>query len=221
MRKVEDQHWRAFIVGEVYPDEQVPWRDDPAFAAITAFPGLRESIGGRARPAIDQAVGLVRALQQRDLVEHVRAVAPAQGLCLGFGMNSVEPYDLLQAFQLDCVHGYEWIGSHVIEAAQALAALHAADRDLLRRIRLHHGTVSDLSAVADASVHVIYTANVFNREVPMTAETFACAVAEIRRVLAANGILLSRGSAGVLEEHLTSSGHWLLQTPLIAVFAKT
>jgi hypothetical protein len=219
--KNAESGWQAFIEGAVYPDEQTPWRDDPAFATVASFPGLRESIGGRTAPALTQAIGLVQALQKVDLMERIQTVTPALGLCLGFGMNGLEPYDVLHTFALDCVHGYEWIGIHVNEAAQVLAALPSEDPPLVGRIRLHHGTVSDLSAVADASVQVVYTANVFNREVPMSSETFERAMAEICRVLAVGGILLSRGSAGVLEEHLAPHGRWLLHTPLMAVFAKT
>jgi hypothetical protein len=216
----QNQNWRDFIEGELYPDAQVPWRDDPAYVLLLQVPGLRESVGGRLTLALNQAIGLVRALAGVDLCEVVRVSQPVQGLCLGFGMNFMEPYDLLQVFKLDRVHVYEWIGEHIVEAAQAFQALRAADPLLPDRIRLHHGTISELSALADGSIHVVYTANVFNPEIPMTDETFARAVQEIVRVLGVGGVMLSRGSAGGLETELARYGRMLLQTPLISVFEK-
>lgn len=215
-----DQSWQEFIAGEVLADTQASWRDDPAFAVIAEFPGLRDSVGGRIAAALTQAIGLVQALTQVDLVEVVHDSAPAQGLCLGFGMNALEPYDLQQVFGLDLVHAYEWIGTQVIEAARTLHALRTADPLLPTRLRLHHGTISNLNALGDASIRVVYTANVFNREIPMTTSTFAGAVREIIRVLAKGGVVLSRGSSGVLEEELAQYGRLLLQTPLVSVFQK-
>jgi len=214
------QSWRDFVEGELYADAQAPWRDDPAFALLLQVPGLRESVGGRATAALQQAVGLVRALARVDLLEVVHSQRPAQGLCLGFGMNALEPYDLLQVFALDRVYAYEWIGEHIVEAAQMFQALRAQDAALPARVRLHHGTISDLSALTDGAVRVAYVANVFNPEVPMTSETFARAVREIVRVLGAGGVVLSRGSVGGLEAELARHGRMLLQTPLISVFAK-
>ena len=213
--------WKQFIEGPVYPDDQTPWRADPAYVPILTYPGLRDSIGGRLAPALSQAIGLVQAIARVDLLEVVQANRPAQGLCLGFGMNILEPYDVLHTFKLDCVHGYEWVGEHVVEAAQALASLPAPDPALPTRVRLHHGTISDLSALADASIQIIYTANVFNREIPMTEETFNRAVQEVMRVLAEGGVVLSRGSSGMLEEQLARHGRMLLQLPLVSVFWKT
>jgi hypothetical protein len=216
----QKQSWQDFLAGELYPDAQVPWRDDPAYGLLLQVPGLRESVGGRSAAALHQAIGLVRALAGVDLCAEIRAGQPAQGLCLGFGMNLMEPYDLLQVFRLTCVHAHEWIGEHIIEAAQAFQALRTADLSLPDRIRLHHGTISDLGALADSSIRVVYSANVFNPEIPMTDETFVRAVKEIVRVLGTGGVLLSRGSAGVLEAALTQYGRMLLQTPLVSVFAK-
>jgi hypothetical protein len=85
---------------------------------------------------------------------------------------------------------------------------------------LHHGTVSDLSALADASIRVIYTANVFTWEIPMMPETFSKAIQEILRVLVDGGVVLSRGSAGVLEAHLAQHGRMLLPLSLISVFQR-
>jgi hypothetical protein len=215
------QDWRDFFEGELYPEAQVPWREDPAYGLLLQIPGLRESIGGRSAAALQQAVGLVRAVAGVDLCARGRVNRPAQGLCLGLGMNLMEPYDLLQVFGLTCVHAYEWIGEHLIEAAHAFQALRTADPLLPERIRLHHGTISDLSALADGSIHVVYTANVFTPEIPMTAETFARTVKEIVRVLEMGGVLLSRGSGGVLEAALAQYGRMLLQTPLVSVFEKT
>ena len=216
----QKQNWRDFVEGELYPDAQVPWRDDPAYVLLLQVPGLRESVGGRSAAALNQAIGLVRALAGVDLCAGVRASQPAQGLCLGFGMNLMEPYDLLQVFGLTRVHAYEWIGEHIIEAAQAFQALRVTEPLLPGRIRLHQGTISDLSALANGSMHVVYTANVFNPEIPMTDETFARAVQEIVRVLGEGGIVLSRGSTGVLETELAQYGRMLLQTPLVSVFEK-
>jgi hypothetical protein len=67
---------------------------------------------------------------------------------------------------------------------------------------------------------VVYAANVFNPEIPMTAETFAKAVKEIVRVSGGGGVVLSRGSTGALEAELSRHGRMLLQTPLISVFEK-
>jgi hypothetical protein len=212
--------WQEFIAGEIYADAEAPWRSDPAYALLLQFPGLRESVGGRITDALKQAIGLVRAMTQVDLLEKVHASSPAHGLCLGFGMNVLEPYDLLRAFALDCVHAYEWIGEHVLEAAQALQALRAADPLLPSRVRLHHGTISDLSALANDSIGIVYVANVFNPEIPMTEETFARALKEIVRVLTSGGFLLSRGSSGVLETALSQHGRMLLQTPLVSVFQR-
>ena len=214
----QDQGWQEFVEGEIHADAQAPWRDDPAFALLLEFPGLRESVGGRIAAALTQAIGLVRALTRVDLLKVARANAPAQGLCLGFGMNALEPYDLLRVFQLDVVHAYEWVGEQVVEAAQALQALRAEDPLLPTRIRLHHGTISDLRALADGSIRVVYVANVFNPEIPMAPETFGRALEEIVRVLGAGGVVLSRGSSGALEAELAQHGRLLLQTPLVSVF---
>ena len=216
----QDQGWKEFVEGQIHADAQAPWRDDPAFALLLEFPGLRESVGGRIAAALTQAIGLVRALTRVDLLKVARASAPAQGLCLGFGMNALEPYDLLRVFQLDVVHAYEWVGEQVVEAAQALQALRAEDPLLPTRIRLHHGTISDLCALADRSIHVVYVANVFNPEIPMSPQTFTAAIGEIVRVLAEGGVVLSRGSSGVLEEKLAPHGRMLLQTPLVSVFQR-
>jgi hypothetical protein len=108
----------------------------------------------------------------------------------------------------------------VVEAAQALQALRVQEHLSLSSIRLHHGTISDLSAVADGSIAVIYTGNVFQPEIPMSALTFAATVKEIVRVLATNGIVVSRGSSGDLEAALSAYGHMLLQIPLVSVVQK-
>ena len=216
----QDQGWKEFVEGQIHADAQAPWRDDPAFALLLEFPGLRESVGGRIAAALTQAIGLVQVLARIDLLEVARAGAPAQGLCLGFGMNVLEPYDLLRVLQLDVVHAYEWVGEQVVEAAQALQALRAEDPLLPTRIRLHHGTISDLRALADGSIRVVYVANVFNPEIPMAPETFGRALEEIVRVLGAGGVVLSRGSSGALEAELTRHGRLLLQTPLVSVFQR-
>ena len=80
-------------------------------------------------------------------------------------------------------HAYEWIGEHIIEAAKAFEMLRADDPRLTTHIRLHHGTVSDLSVLNTSSIPLIYTANMFNREIPMSAETFERSMQEIMRVL--------------------------------------
>ena len=110
-------------------------------------------------------------------------------------MNALEPYDLLQACALDIVHAYEWAGADVVEAAQMLDALRALDPLLPTRIRLHHGTLSRLETLTDASVHVVYAASVFNDEIPMSAATFHGALQEIVRILAPGGFAVSRGSS--------------------------
>lgn len=212
--------WRAFIEGPLYADEEAPWRDDPAFALLCQYPGLRDSIGGRIAEALQQAVGLVNAMTQVDLFSLVHTHPQPQGLCLGFGMNALEPYDLLQVFALAQVHAYEWVGEQVIEAAQTLRAFTQQTPSLTEQIRLHHGTLSDLHALADRSIHVVYVGNVFTAEVPMTEETFYRAIAEMLRVLAADGIVLSRGSSGVLETALSAEGVFLLRNPLVSVFQR-
>jgi hypothetical protein len=212
--------WQAFIEGPMYADDQVPWRDDLAFAMIAEHPGLRDSISGRVAPALTQAIGLVRALTGVDLLAVICSRRPAQGLCLGFGMNALEPYDLLRVCELDRVHAYEWIAAQVVEAAQMLQALRHDEPSLPTRIRLHQGTISDLSALADASIQIIYTASVFTWEVPMMPETFARAMQELLRVLVDGGVVLSRGSAGVLEAHLARHGRTLLSSSLMSIFQK-
>ncbi len=214
------QPWSEFIDGPLYTDIEAPWRDDPAFASLCEFPGLRDCIGGRIAASLMQAVGLVKAMTQVDLLSIVHTSSYPQGLCLGFGMNALEPYDLLQVFSLAQVHAYEWIGEHVVEAAQTLVALTKGDRTLPERVRLHHGTISDLGVLADRSIQVAYVGNVFMHEIPMTQETFVRAVREILRVLDDGGVLLSRGSSGGLETALSPAGKLLLHNPLISVFQR-
>jgi hypothetical protein len=91
---------------------------------------------------------------------------------------------------------------------------------LTTRLRLHHGSISHLQAIADASIRLVYAASVFNHEIPMTPQTLTRATAEIIRVLAPGGFMLSRGSAGVLEECLAAHGRLLLHTPSVSVFQK-
>lgn len=211
----------AFLAGPVYTEAEAPWRDDPAFPLVSQYPGLRDSVGGRVADALTQAIGLVRAIAQVDLRAITYQHRPATGLCLGFGMNLSEPYDLLRTFALDCVHAYEWMGEQVLDAARACAALQRQDPALLpAHLRLHHGTISDLSAVADHSVRIVYVANVFSREIPMTATTFDRALKEMLRVLASGGIVLSRGSADALETALAPHGRFLLHIPLMSVFQR-
>ena len=119
--------WKAFIEGPVYAYAQTPWRDDPAFGVLSEHPGLRDSIGGDVASALTLAIELVQAIARIDLHDLVRTRRPARGLSLGFGMNVLEPYDLLQVFELDRVYAYEWIGEQVIEAARTLQALRAAE----------------------------------------------------------------------------------------------
>jgi hypothetical protein len=214
------QLWHALIDGPLYSNKDAPWRHDPAFAAVCEFPGLRDCIGGRIAEALTQALGLVRAVAQIDLLSVVHSNVQPQGLCLGFGMNALEPYDLLQVFSLAQVHAYEWVGEHVVEAAQTLLAFAKKDDSLLTRVRLHHGTMSDLHALPDCSIQVVYVGNVFTHEVPMTPETFTRAVEEILRVLDDGGVLLSRGSSGALEAALRPAGKLLLHTPLVSVFQR-
>jgi hypothetical protein len=210
-----------FIEGLVYEDAETPWRDDPAFALLCQHPGLRDSVGGQVADALLQAIGLVQAMTRSDLRSVVHQHQPASGLCLGFGMNLFEPYDLLRIFTLQCVHAYEWMGEHVLDAARAYAALRSQQPSLLpTQLRLHHGTISDLSALPDHSIRVVYAANVFTREIPMSAETFDRALRELLRVLDNGGIVLSRGSAGTLETELAQHGRLLLHTPLISIFQK-
>jgi hypothetical protein len=211
----------AFLAGPVYTEAEAPWRDDPAFTLLSQYPGLRDSVGGRVADALTQAIGLVQAMKRVDLHALAHQHRPATGLCLGFGMNLMEPYDLLRTFALDCVHAYEWMSEQVLDAARMYAVLQNQDSALLAtHLRLHHGTISDLSAVADDSVGVVYVANVFNREIPMTAATFDRALREILRVLTSGGLVLSRGSADALETELVPHGRFLLHIPLIAVFQK-
>jgi len=214
------ESWSGFIEGSVYPDNAVPWRHDPAYATILEHPGLRDSIGSHVASALQQAIGLVQAMTQVNVLDIVRGHRPAIGLSLGFGSNAQEPYDLLKTFELDCVHAYEWIGGHIVEAAKAFETLRADDPRLTTRIRLHHGTVSDLSALNTASIHLIYTANMFNREIPMSEDTFERSMQEIIRVLTPRGCLISRGSAGVLEQSLARYLHVLLENPLVSVLQK-
>jgi hypothetical protein len=215
-----DENWRKFIEGPLYPDTDAPWRDDPAYQLLLQFPGLRDAVGGDVVPALTQAIGLVQALAQVDLKALARRRRPAVGLCLGFGVNLLEPYGLLQVFELGCVHAYEWIGEHVLEAARSFQALETSRSDISSRIRLHHGTISDLSAMADNSVRVAYAANIFNPEIPMASETFSNAVTELLRVVEPEGVVLSRGSSGVFEETLAQHGRMLLRNPLVSVFQK-
>lgn len=212
--------WQAFIDGPLYLSSRPPWHDDAAFAVILEQPGLRDSIGGPVAPALNMACELVRALAQHDIVTQIRSQRPSQGLCLGIGMNATEPYDLLHALQLDCVHACEWIGEHIVEAAEMLHALRCNEPDLPQRIRLHQASIRDLSFLPDAAIQVIYTANMFTREVPMQQQTFDLAVREIRRVLAAGGFVFSKGSAGELEKRLAPYGHLLLPYPPVTVFQK-
>jgi hypothetical protein len=210
-----------FIEGPIYRETEAPWRDDPAFALLCQYPGLRDSVGRNVADALTQAIGLVQAMARSDLRTVAHQRKPANGLCLGFGMNLLEPYDLLRMFALDCVHAYEWMREQVLDAARVYAALQRREPSLLpSQIRLHHGTISDLSALTDHSIRVVYTANVFNREIPMSTETFDRAIGEILRVLDSDGIVLSRGSADVLETELAQHGQLLLHTPLISVFQK-
>ena len=169
-------------------------------------------------PALQQAIGLVKAMTQVDVLDRLRVNRPAHGLCLGFGANALEPYDVLTVFELDRVHGYEWIGAQVIEAARFLHM--REDARLADKIRLHHATVSDLSALAAGSIRVVYTANMFNREIPMHADTFERALHELLRVLVPGGFVFSRGSAGVLEQRLGQSCRTLLDTSLVSVFER-
>ena len=209
--------WHDFIEEDVYADEAVPWCADPAYWVILAHPGLRDGIGGSVAPALQQAVGLVHAARGVDLFALTAGRKPAVGLCLGFGSNVSEPYDIFTTCGLDRVHAYDWIGMHVVEAAQVFDTLRRTEPGLADRLRLHHGTVGNLSALEDASVHVIYTANVFNREIPMSDETFDCALDEIVRVLAPDGWLVSRGSAGRLEAGLQRRLRVLFDNPLVSV----
>lgn len=209
--------WRDFIEEGVYADQAVPWRANPAYRVILEHPGLRDSIGGSTAPALQQAVGLVRAVRGVDLLAITAAGQPAVGLSLGFGSNVSEPYDILKTCRLARVHAYDWVGAHVVEAAQAFDTLRRTEPELANRLRLHHGTVGNLSALENASVHVIYTANVFNREIPMSDETFDRARDEIVRVLAPDGWLVSRGSAGRLEAGLKRRLPVLFDNPLVSV----
>ena len=93
-----------FIEGPVYVDSEAPWREDPAFSLLSQYPGLRDSVGGRVADALTQAIGLVQAMTRVALRALAQQRLPATGLCLGFGMNLLEPYDLLRTFALDCVH---------------------------------------------------------------------------------------------------------------------
>ena len=155
-----------------------------------------------------------------DLFQVIQKNSPAVGLSLGFGTNAQEPYDLLKTFNLACVHAYEWIGEQVVDVAKAFERLRANEPQLPTQLRLHHGTVRDLSALADASIHVIYTANMFNREIPMTEETFTLSMQEMLRVLAPSGCVVSRGSAGILEQYLAQHLNILLENPLVSVLQK-
>src|SRR5258708_3852008 len=80
------ESWRQFIEGDLFSDTDAPWRDDPAYALLLQFAGLRESVGGQVTPALTQAIGLVQALTRVNLLDLVRNRRPAQGLSLGFGM---------------------------------------------------------------------------------------------------------------------------------------
>ena len=215
-----DDTWRKYVEGPLHGAAETPWRDDPAYQLFLQFSGLRDAVGGQVAPALTQAIGLVQALAQVDVPALVRQRRPALGLSLGFGMNWSEPYDLLQVFKLDCVHAYEWIGEQVVEAARSFQALEATESNLSARIRLHHGTISDLGALADNSVRVAYAANIFNPEIPMAPETFSCTVSELLRVLEPCGVVFSRGSSGVFEEALAPQGWMLLRNPLVSVFQK-
>ncbi len=217
---VEEQTWRAFIEGPVYPDDQVPWQADPAYALMLDHPGLSDSVGGHVAPALQQALGLVKALARVDVLESLQSSRPAYGLCLGFGANALEPCDVLTVFGLDRVHGYEWIGAQVVEAARFFRMKQAEDARLADKVRLHHATASNLSALADRSIRVVYTANMFNREIPMSADTFERAVTELLRVLAPGGFVFSRGSAGVLERRLGQACQALIDTPLVSIFQR-
>ena len=212
--------WRNFVDGPLYLASPPPWFDDPAYSLILAEPGLRDSLGGPVSPALRMACELVRALTEYDVVAHLRNQQHAQGLCLGFGSNLLEPYDLLRALPLGCVHACEWIGEHLVEAATMLQSLSADDPSLVRRIRLHQATIAALSFLNDATIQVIYTANMFTWEVPMQQKTFDLAIEEMMRVMTPGGVIFSKGSAGELERRLTPHGRMLLPHQPITVFQK-
>ena len=54
----------------------------------------------------------------------------------------------------------------------------------------------------------------------MSEDTFNGAVQEMLRVLADGGFVVSRGSAGILEEQLSRYCRTLLNNPLVSVFQK-
>lgn len=214
-----NQPWRVFLEGTLYVSA-TPWQDDPAFGIISNQPGLRDSIGGPVAPALTMACNLVQAIRHFDIEAYVEANRPAQGLCLGIGMNTLEPYDLLHALELDRVHACDWIGEHLVESAKTLQSLHDSEPALTEQIRLHQASISDLSFLPNASIHIVYTANVFTWEVPMMQATFDLGIQEILRVLADDGIVFSKGSAGELEKRLSSHGTMLLPHPPVTVFQK-
>lgn len=214
------QTWQAFIDGPLYPDSAAPWRADPAFAVVTEHAGLRDGIGGNVAATLRLLVHMALVMARVDLLALMQSQRPAYGLCLGFGMNALEPYEVLQGLHLDRVHAYEWIAEHVIEAAQMLCAFPACTPELATRVRLHHGTLSDLRALDNGSIRFIYAANVFHYEVPMTPDTFARSVQEMLRVLASGGLVMSRGSSGALEAALAPHGHVLLDVPQGVIFQK-
>jgi hypothetical protein len=127
---------------------------------------------------------------------------------------------LLHALELDGVHAFEWIVEHLVESAKMLQGLRQSEPTLAEQIRLHQASISDLSFLSNASIHIIYTANVFTWEVPMMQATFDLGMQEILRVLTDDGIVFSKGSAGELEKRLSSHGTMLLPHPPVTVFQK-
>ena len=125
----------------------------------------------------------------------------------------------LNVFGLDGVHAYEWVGEQVLAAARGFAREDNA-MELSHQVLLHHGTISALEAIPDASVLLVYTGNVFHPEVPMVPDTFDGATSEILRVLAPRGFVISRGSAGQLEVALSQNLELLLDNPLVSVLQK-
>ncbi len=78
---------------------------------------------------------------------------------------------------------------------------------------LHLASISDLSFLPTASIHTNHTANLFTGEVPIMQATFDLGMQEILRVLADDGIVFSKGSAGELEKRLSPHGTMLLPHP--------
>ncbi|MCA9393798.1 MAG: methyltransferase domain-containing protein [Candidatus Omnitrophica bacterium] len=121
-------NWERFVPRGI--DANPAWRRDPAYSDFSNRMGSNATV--------DQSLGSFMDLLREESIPLPGSFR--RGAILGFGESAAELISVRSAFNLQEVHGVEWVGDRVQTAAEALAQSNMFPN----QISLHHANMADL-----------------------------------------------------------------------------